>query len=63
MIITTKESKQIIQIVGKVLKQVKRWNYLETIMEEKGTIDKEIHERTGKTGKIHDALKSTFLER
>lgn len=48
MEIANNETKHNIYIHGKILEQVRRFNYLETIIDEKGTMDEEINERIGK---------------
>jgi hypothetical protein len=48
MIISTKEGKHIIVIQRQELEQVTKYNYLHTIIEESGKIDKEINQKIGK---------------
>lgn len=46
---------------GKILEKVDHPNYTQTVIEKNGKLEREINERTGKTGRIYNRLKLVFF--
>lgn len=61
MIVSRENKTHSIKLQGKQIEQVESFKYLGSIIENNGKIDKEINDRMGKTGRIYNMLKSTFL--
>lgn len=61
MIISTQHQTHEIHLEEKIIEQVKCYNYLGTTIEDTGKLDREINERTGKVGRLFNAMRTTFL--
>lgn len=61
-IIPDKEKNHNINIDRERIEQVKRFNYIGTIIDEKEALNKEINETIWNTGKLYNTLKTMFFE-
>lgn len=61
MVVSRENKTHSIKLQGKQIEQVESFKYLGSIIQNNGKIDKEINDRMGKTGRIYNMMKTTFL--